>query len=146
MCYSPDEARAVIDAYYQKWYSLERATLTPSHSATPTLGKTLVQCCHKMEKQIQDAKSHLVARFNSSWVLFKLMDAMEKGPSSVKLENNDSDSHDSDDNVSCDYNDEGWAEKDTLPPSHPSATGPSPFAFIDGLVGGGSQKAQQTPP
>lgn len=65
--------------------------------------KTPVQCRHKMEKlrkryrtEIQRARSLPVARFNSAWVHFKLMDSMEKGPSAIKSENNDSDSPDDD--------------------------------------------------
>ncbi|XP_020227259.1 protein FIP2 [Cajanus cajan] len=51
--------------------------------------------------EIQRARSLPVSRFNSSWVHFKLMDSMEKGPSPVKPDNNDSDSDndiDDDDN------------------------------------------------
>ena len=50
--------RPVIDAYYQKWYSLNWATSTllhsvaptPSHSDAPMPTKTPVQRCHKMDK------------------------------------------------------------------------------------------------
>ncbi|KAL1316928.1 hypothetical protein HN51_069048 [Arachis hypogaea] len=112
-CWSPDETLALIDAYRDKWYSLGRGNLKATHwqevadavaqrcpNASPA--KTPVQCRHKMEKlrkryrtEIQRARSLPVARFNSSWVHFKLMDSMEKGPSPVKPEN-DSDSHDGD--------------------------------------------------
>ena len=51
-----------------------------------------------MEKQIQRARSLPVTRFNS-WVHFKLMDAMEKGPSSVRPKNDNFDNHDGDDGV-----------------------------------------------
>lgn len=52
--------------------------------------KTAVQCRHKMEKlrkryrtELQRARSMPVSRFSSSWVHFKRMDAMEKGPTST---------------------------------------------------------------
>ncbi|XP_028808790.1 trihelix transcription factor ASIL2 [Neltuma alba] len=105
-CWSPDETVALIDAYRDKWYSLGRGNLKATHwqevadvvttrcpNASPP--KTAVQCRHKMEKlrkryrtEIQRARSLPVARFNSSWVHFKRMDSMEKGPSPVKAENN----------------------------------------------------------
>lgn len=113
-CWSPDETLALIDAYRDKWYSLGRGNLKATHwqevadavaqrcpNASPP--KTPVQCRHKMEKlrkryrtEIQRARSLPVSRFNSSWVHFKLMDSMEKGPSPVKPEN-DSDSDDNND-------------------------------------------------
>ncbi|XP_004508343.1 uncharacterized protein [Cicer arietinum] len=112
-CWSPDETLALIDSYRDKWYSLGRGNLKATHwqevadavsqrcpNASPS--KTPVQCRHKMEKlrkryrtEIQRARSLPVSRFNSSWVHFKLMDSMEKGPSPVKPEN-DSDSPDDD--------------------------------------------------
>ncbi|KAL5065333.1 hypothetical protein RYX36_027070 [Vicia faba] len=114
-CWSPDETLALIDSYRDKWYSLGRGNLKATHwqevadavshrcpNASPA--KTPVQCRHKMEKlrkryrtEIQRARSLPVTRFNSAWVHFKLMDSMEKGPSQVKSENNDSDSADDDD-------------------------------------------------
>ncbi|XP_027331135.1 trihelix transcription factor ASIL1-like [Abrus precatorius] len=113
-CWSPDETLALIDAYRDKWYSLARGNLKATHwqevadavahrcpNASPP--KTPVQCRHKMEKlrkryrtEIQRARSLPLSRFNSSWVHFKLMDSMEKGPSPVKPQN-DSDSADDDD-------------------------------------------------
>ncbi|KAI4354658.1 hypothetical protein L6164_003505 [Bauhinia variegata] len=118
-CWSHDETVALIDAYCDKWYSLGRGNLKATHwqevadavtrrcpNASPP--KTAVQCRHKMEKlrkryrtEIQRARSLPVSRFNSSWVHFKRMDAMEKGPAAVKPENNsdspDEMDHDDDD-------------------------------------------------
>lgn len=110
-CWSPDETLALIDAYRDKWYSLGRGNLKATHwqevadtiaqrcpNASPS--KTPVQCRHKMEKlrkryrtEIQRARSLPVSRFNSSWIHFKLMDSMEKGP---KPDHNDSDCPDDD--------------------------------------------------
>ncbi|KAG4999333.1 Protein FIP2 [Glycine soja] len=113
-CWSPDETLALIDAYRDKWYSLGRGNLKATHwqevadavssrcpNASPP--KTPVQCRHKMEKlrkryrtEIQRARSLPVSRFNSSWAHFKLMDSMEKGPSPVKPDINDSDHNNTD--------------------------------------------------
>ncbi|KAK7268332.1 hypothetical protein RIF29_21030 [Crotalaria pallida] len=95
-CWSPDETLALIDSYRDKWYSLGRANLKATHwqevadvvsarcpNASPS--KTPVQCR-------QRARSLPVSRFNSSWVHFKLMDSMEKGPDPPKPDKNDSDS------------------------------------------------------
>ncbi|XP_061359709.1 trihelix transcription factor ASIL2-like [Gastrolobium bilobum] len=102
-CWTPEETAALIDAYRDKWYSLGRTNLKATHwqevadavtarcpNASPA-AKTAVQCRHKMEKlrkryrtEIQRLRSLPVARINSSWVHFKSMDFMEKGPSSVK--------------------------------------------------------------
>ncbi|KAL9663488.1 hypothetical protein QQ045_018875 [Rhodiola kirilowii] len=67
--------------------------------------KTAVQCRHKMEKlrkryrsEIQRAKSLPVSRFISSWVHFKRMDAMEKGPALAKpVDDSGSDDDEDDD-------------------------------------------------
>ncbi|OMO91396.1 hypothetical protein COLO4_18392 [Corchorus olitorius] len=114
-CWSHDETVALIDAYRDKWYALRRGNLKASHwqevadsvgrrcpMATPP--KTAVQCRHKMEKlrkryrtEIQRARSMPVSRFVSSWVHFKRMDAMEKGPNVKPDYNSDSPDEDSDD-------------------------------------------------
>ncbi|XP_054783107.1 trihelix transcription factor ASIL2-like [Prosopis cineraria] len=111
-CWSAEETVALIDAYRDKWYSLGRGNLKATHwqdvadavasrcpGASPP--KTAVQCRHKMEKlrkryrtEVQRARNLPVARFNSSWVHFKRMDSMEKGPSPVKPENVSDDSPD----------------------------------------------------
>ncbi|XP_065859114.1 protein FIP2 [Euphorbia lathyris] len=113
-CWSHDETVALIDAYRDKWYTLRRGNLKANHwqevadavsrrcpAASPP--KTAVQCRHKMEKlrkryrtEIQRARSMPVSRFASSWVHFKRMDAMEKGPQ-TKPDYNNSES-DGDDN------------------------------------------------
>ncbi|CAL0329512.1 unnamed protein product [Lupinus luteus] len=97
-CWSPDETSALIAAYRHKWYSLGRTNLKATHwqevadsvsAACPTVAppKTAVQCRHKMEKlrkryraEIQRARNLPVRKFNSSWMHFKLMDSMERGP------------------------------------------------------------------
>lgn len=114
-CWSHDETVALIDSYREKWYSLRRGNLKATHwqevadsvarrcsAASPP--KTAVQCRHKMEKlrkryrtELQRARSMPVSRFISSWVHFKRMDAMEKGPS-AKPRVNDSDSDENDNN------------------------------------------------
>ncbi|GMI73893.1 hypothetical protein like AT2G44730 [Hibiscus trionum] len=121
-CWSHDETVALIDAYRDRWYTLRRGNLKATHwqevadavgqrcpMATPP--KTAVQCRHKMEKlrkryrtEIQRARSMPVSRFVSSWVHFKRMDAMEKGPNvkpdyksdSPDDENNEDDEDDQD--------------------------------------------------
>ncbi|PRQ57162.1 putative transcription factor Trihelix family [Rosa chinensis] len=114
-CWSHDETVALIDSYRDKWYSLRRGNLKATHwqdvadavsrrcpAASPA--KTAVQCRHKMEKlrkryrtEIQRAKSMPLSRFTSSWVHFKRMDAMEKGPAALKNENSDSPGEDGED-------------------------------------------------
>ncbi|GMH22361.1 hypothetical protein Nepgr_024204 [Nepenthes gracilis] len=99
-CWSHDETVALIDSYRDKWYALRRGNLRAVHwqevsdavaircpQADPS--KTSVQCRHKMEKlrkryrtELQRALSLPNHRFSSSWVYFRKMDAMEKGPSS----------------------------------------------------------------
>ncbi|KAG2669142.1 hypothetical protein I3760_14G020900 [Carya illinoinensis] len=128
-CWSHDETMALIDSYRDKWYSLRRGNLKATHwqevadavaqrcpAASPP--KTAVQCRHKMEKlrkryrtELQRARSMPVSRFTSSWVHFKRMDAMEKGPSSKKRANvsdsdNDNDDIDADDDEDQDLYEE----------------------------------------
>lgn len=106
-CWTHEETIALIDSYRDKWYSLRRGNLKATHwqevadsvshrcpNASPP--KTAVQCRHKMEKlrkryrtELQRARSMPISRFTSSWVHFKRMDAMEKGPS-AKPEESDS--------------------------------------------------------
>ncbi|GAV61593.1 Myb_DNA-bind_4 domain-containing protein [Cephalotus follicularis] len=99
-CWSHEETVALIDSYRDKWYSLRRGNLKAVHwqevadavglrCPTASPPKTAVQCRHKMEKlrkryrtEIQRQRSMPMTRFSSSsWVHFKRMDAMEKGPS-----------------------------------------------------------------
>ncbi|KAL4312245.1 hypothetical protein GQ457_01G052470 [Hibiscus cannabinus] len=127
-CWSHDETVALIDAYHDKWYTLRRGNLKAIHwqevadavtqrcpMATPP--KTAVQCRHKMEKlrkryrtEIQRARSMPVSRFVSSWVHFKRMDSMEKGPnvkpdykSDSPDDENDEDDEDDQDQEFYDY-------------------------------------------
>ncbi|KAF8113860.1 hypothetical protein N665_0045s0099 [Sinapis alba] len=99
-CWSLEETIALIDGYRDKWHALNRGNLKANHweevaeavsgncpDVTPK--KTAVQCRHKMEKlrkryrtEIQRARSVPVARFVSSWVHFKRMEAMEDRPES----------------------------------------------------------------
>ncbi|KAJ4869255.1 Alcohol dehydrogenase transcription factor Myb/SANT-like family protein [Raphanus sativus] len=99
-CWSLEETTALIDGYRDKWHALNRGNLKANHweevaeavagncpDVTPR--KTAVQCRHKMEKlrkryrtEIQRARSVPVARFVSSWVHFKRMEAMEDRPGS----------------------------------------------------------------
>ncbi|CAL5340364.1 unnamed protein product [Camellia sinensis] len=105
-CWSHDETVALIDAYCDKWYSLRRGNLRANHwqevaedvaNRCPVSAgnppKTSVQCRHKMEKlrkryrtEIQRSFSTPNHRFSSSWVHFKRMDCMEKGPSAVTVD------------------------------------------------------------
>ncbi|KAK4752326.1 hypothetical protein SAY87_021124 [Trapa incisa] len=118
-CWSQEETVALIEAYRDRWYSLRRGNLKAPDweelaeeisrrcpAASPS--KTAVQCRHKMEKlrkryraELQRGRSLPVSRFVSSWIHFKLMDAMEKGPERPKEpdseEDNDDDMDDEDD-------------------------------------------------
>ncbi|GKV12708.1 hypothetical protein SLEP1_g23826 [Rubroshorea leprosula] len=114
-CWSHDETVALIDAYRDKWYALRRGNLKAPHwqevaeavarrCPTASPPKTAVQCRHKMEKlrkryrtEIQRARSMPVSRFSSSWVHFKSMDAMEKGPKAKPNYNSDSADEDNED-------------------------------------------------
>ncbi|KAF5731596.1 trihelix transcription factor ASIL2 [Tripterygium wilfordii] len=122
-CWSHDETVALIDAYRDKWYTLRRGNLKANHwqevaeavarrCPIPSPPKTAVQCRHKMEKlrkryrtEIQRARSMPVSRFSSSWVHFKRMDAMEKGPSAKPTYNSGSDNENEDDD--SDHEDNG---------------------------------------
>ncbi|KAL5799056.1 hypothetical protein ACOSQ2_003876 [Xanthoceras sorbifolium] len=81
--------------------------------------KTAVQCRHKMEKlrkryrtEIQRARSMPMSRFSSSWVHFKRMDSMEKGPSTKPDYNSDSpDEEDNDDEEDEEINQELYQER-----------------------------------
>ncbi|KAJ0258561.1 Alcohol dehydrogenase transcription factor Myb/SANT-like family protein [Hirschfeldia incana] len=97
-CWTLEETIALIDGYRDKWHALSRGNLKANHweevaeavaAACPgvTPKKTAVQCRHKMEKlrqryraEIQRARSVPVARFVSSWVHYKRMEAMENKP------------------------------------------------------------------
>ncbi|XP_010508260.1 PREDICTED: trihelix transcription factor ASIL2-like [Camelina sativa] len=114
-CWSLEETVALIDGYRDKWYALNRGNLKANHweevaeavgvscpDVTPK--KTAVQCRHKMEKlrkryrtEIQRARSVPVARFISSWVHFKRMEAMENRPEIIKQGNESGDDEDHDD-------------------------------------------------
>ncbi|KAG2296001.1 hypothetical protein Bca52824_042670 [Brassica carinata] len=101
-CWSLEETIALIDGYRDKWHALSRSNLKANHweeVAETVAGncpdvapkKTAVQCRHKMEKlrkryrtEIQRARSVPVARFVSSWVHFKRMEAMEDRPESKR--------------------------------------------------------------
>ncbi|XP_010274504.1 PREDICTED: trihelix transcription factor ASIL2 [Nelumbo nucifera] len=126
-CWTHEETVALIDSYREKWYSLRRGNLKASHwqevadavarrcrFATPS--KTSVQCRHKVEKlrkRYRTEKQRSLAtpgRFSSSWVYFRKMDAMEKGPSATA----NSDSSDNDDNGE---DDEDENEDDTNIPT-----------------------------
>ncbi|KAI3968405.1 hypothetical protein MKW92_017270 [Papaver armeniacum] len=101
-CWTHEETSALIESYHEKWYSLRRGNLRASHweevadavarrcnLVVPS--KTSVQCRHKVEKlrkryRTEVQKSLMTPahhRFSSSWVFFKRMDLMEKGPSST---------------------------------------------------------------
>lgn len=106
---------ALIEAYRDKWYCLRRGNLKAPHweevadevsrrCSAVSPAKTAVQCRHKMEKlrkryraELQRARSLPVARFVSSWALFKHMDAMEKGPGGSNEPDSEEDNDDLDD-------------------------------------------------
>ncbi|KAJ8748728.1 hypothetical protein K2173_011279 [Erythroxylum novogranatense] len=114
-CWSHEETVALIDTYRDKWYSLCRGSLKVNHwqevadavghrcpAASPP--KIAVQCRHKMEKlrkryrtEIQRARSVPLSRYTSSWVHFKRMDLMEKGPQAKPDYNTESDAEGKDD-------------------------------------------------
>ncbi|XP_044502226.1 trihelix transcription factor ASIL2 [Mangifera indica] len=129
-CWSHDETIALIDAYCEKWYALRRGNLKATHwqEVADAVGrrcpassppKTAVQCRHKMEKlrkryrtEIQRARSMPLSRFSSSWVHFKRMDSMEKGPSTKSGYNSDSaDEDDNDDEDDDDINQDLYQER-----------------------------------
>ncbi|KAL2330114.1 hypothetical protein Fmac_017695 [Flemingia macrophylla] len=78
------------------WQEVADAVTAHCPSASPT-AKTAVQCRHKMEKlrkryrtELQRLRNLPLPRFNaspSSWVHFKSMDSMEKGPSKPNANN-----------------------------------------------------------
>ncbi|XP_042510323.1 trihelix transcription factor ASIL2-like [Macadamia integrifolia] len=137
-CWSHEETVALIDSYREKWYTLRRGNLKASHwqevadavgrrcrFATPS--KTSVQCRHKVEKlrkryrtEKQKALSN-PGRFSSSWVYFRKMDAMEKGPSSATAHSNGTDEDDEDGNEEDDEN-ENEVEDDDEDPMPPTNT------------------------
>ncbi|KAI3826836.1 hypothetical protein L1987_00894 [Smallanthus sonchifolius] len=99
-CWSHDETVALIEAYRDKWYSLQRGNLRATHwqevadgvAARCPLGnppKTSIQCRHKMEKLRKRYRAEIQRigntpnghRYPSSWVHFKIMDSMELGSS-----------------------------------------------------------------
>lgn len=99
-CWSNDETSALIDAYRDKWYSVRRGNLRANHwqevaedvamRCPVDTPKTSMQCRHKMEKlrkryraEIQRAASYGAGssrRYCSTWIHFKGMDEMERGP------------------------------------------------------------------
>lgn len=119
-CWSLEETIALIDGYREKWYALNRGNLKANHweevaeavaanCPDVVLKKTAVQCRHKMEKlrkryrtEIQRARSVPVARFISSWVHFKRMEAMENRPE-AKQGNESGDEENDDGNYTARY-------------------------------------------
>ncbi|XP_043717343.1 protein FIP2 [Telopea speciosissima] len=138
-CWSHEETVALIDSYREKWYTLRRGNLKASHwqevadavarrcrFATPS--KTSVQCRHKVEKlrkryraEKQKALSN-PGRFSSSWVYFRKMDAMEKGPSSATAHSNGTDEDDDDNDNGNEDDDENEVEDDEEDPLPPTNT------------------------
>lgn len=126
-CWSLEETIALIDAYRDKWYALNRGNLKANHweevaeavaanCPDVALKKTAVQCRHKMEKlrkryrtEIQRARSVPVARFISSWVHFKRMEAMENRPETKP--SNESGDEENDGNYSARYQFSGGSSK-----------------------------------
>ncbi|KAJ7952596.1 Trihelix transcription factor ASIL2 [Quillaja saponaria] len=107
-CWTHDESVALIEAYRDKWFSLRRGILRSADwdDVAAAVGcrcplasppKTSVQCRHKMEKLRKRYRSEkqrcltCPGRFFSSWVLFHLMDSLEKGSSSSLGSNQDQD-------------------------------------------------------
>ncbi|KAG9135467.1 hypothetical protein Leryth_007218 [Lithospermum erythrorhizon] len=113
-CWSHDETVTLLDAYREKWYALRRGNLRAHHwqevsdeisAKFPASPKTSVQCRHKMEKlrkRYRGEKQRAAAfggkksRFKSTWVHFKHMDDMEKGPD-AKPDDEDEDDDDEED-------------------------------------------------
>ncbi|KAL1223750.1 Protein FIP2 [Cardamine amara subsp. amara] len=126
-CWSLEETIALIDGYRDKWYDLNRGNLKANHweevaeavaanCPDVVLKKTAVQCRHKMEKlrkryrtEIQRARSVPVARFISSWVHYKRMEAMENRPE-IKPSNESGDDE-NDGNYSARYQFSGGSFK-----------------------------------
>ncbi|XP_043697876.1 trihelix transcription factor ASIL2-like [Telopea speciosissima] len=132
-CWSHEETVALIDSYRDKWYTLRRGNLKATHwqdvadaiarrcpFANPS--KTSVQCRHKVEKlrkryrtEKQKALSN-PGRFSSSWVYFRKMDGMEKGPSPAPPRSNSTDEDDEDDDD--DENEDDGEDDDPMPPTN----------------------------
>ncbi|KAE9603435.1 hypothetical protein Lal_00008283 [Lupinus albus] len=157
-CWSPEETAALITSYRDKWYSLARSNLKATHwqevadavsAACPNVSpsKTAVQCRHKMEKlrkryraEIQRARNLPVKKFNSSWLHFKLMDSMEKGPSPPKPDNNNNNDNadfvDVDDEIDAeDEEDQDFIHANSLYKLRRNGIGSSGGG--DGGIGGG---------
>ncbi|PIN06225.1 Transcription factor GT-2 [Handroanthus impetiginosus] len=109
-CWTLEETVALIDAYREKWYSVNRGNLRASHwqemadevaSRCPVSPpKTAVQCRHKMEKlrkryrgKVQRAAARGVVRC-SSWAHFQNMESMEKGPNNTSPSSSTSEEED----------------------------------------------------
>ncbi|XP_068638286.1 trihelix transcription factor ENAP1-like [Aristolochia californica] len=100
----------LIDAYHDKWYSLNRGQLRSNqweevaHSvaarggfAAPT--KTATQCRHKIEKLRKRYRAEKQRRPSASaWPYFHRIDLMEKGPRTTRASSLSNDEDDEEDN------------------------------------------------
>jgi len=87
-CWTQDESLALIKAYCDKWYSVNRGNLRAADweaVAVAVPRKSSLQCRHKIEKlrkryRVEKQKClEYPGRFFSSWNLFPLLDSLEIG-------------------------------------------------------------------
>ncbi|CAK7356257.1 unnamed protein product [Dovyalis caffra] len=94
-CWTREESLALIKAYRDKWYSVNRGNLRAADwevVATAVQPKSSLQCRHKIEKLRKRYRAEkqkclkYPGRFFSSWDLFPLLDSMEIGSLGSKVE------------------------------------------------------------
>lgn len=164
-CWSHDETVALIESYRDKWYSLRRGNLKASHwqdvadavarrcpVASPP--KTAVQCRHKMEKLRKRYRNELQKTLSvssrrrsgapapsSSWVHFKTMHSMEKGPAPASAptvdSGTDADDDDDDDDNGIPNNDDEDDDDDDLVAKHSFPYNRSVNSLTNGVGGSG---------
>ena len=94
-CWTQEESLALIKAYRDKWYSVNRGNLRVADWEAVAVAvplKSSLQCRHKIEKLRKRYRAEkqkclkYPGRFFSSWDLFPLLDSMEIGSLGSKVE------------------------------------------------------------
>ncbi|XP_019178756.1 PREDICTED: trihelix transcription factor ASIL2 [Ipomoea nil] len=89
--WTPQETVNLIQAYKEKWYSLNRGQLKASQweevaiavaarCGFDDLSKSSTQCRHKIEKLRKRYRAERLKPYPNSWQFFDLMDNLERGP------------------------------------------------------------------
>nr|GLL30806.1 trihelix transcription factor ASIL2 [Ipomoea trifida]GMD17250.1 trihelix transcription factor ASIL1 [Ipomoea batatas] len=89
--WTPQETVNLIQAYKEKWYSLNRGQLKASQweevaiavaarCGFDELSKSSTQCRHKIEKLRKRYRAERLKPYPNSWQFFELMDSLERGP------------------------------------------------------------------